>query len=804
MISWKKLMCVVFVCFYLGFMVCLANAAQQAPGPETVKTKAELKREKKVRDAEKIKARREAAAKAKREAAKAKREAAEKAKAERKEKARIAVLDAEAKKEAKAEIEKAKKEKKARLAALDARAQEQAKEIQAERKKLKSRFTEDKTALAAESRQAKAEAKKRKAKKQELAKLDTEYKTQLARIESGYKRNIARLNEKADTQTKQIALQKKQIKNQYQEKIAKINLKFARRKEELLIQKLKLPEDTTPQLAVKELRISGNVLVSTSELLENMPLVYNVSDKPLKKADKGDLYDFRVLRDVILQPGQTRQVSTRTIQGFTQYILSVYQKQDYAGIYVYVPTGAVRAGVELKDGILPVEVLEAPITGVTISAYDPDQKKMEKGFLSSAAIREWSPLEVGQVANQKELDDFVNLLNLNPDRYVSATVTKGIEPDSLAVEYDIYEANPWHFFMQVDNSGTKDRQWTPKSGIINTNLLGVDDTFTAIYQAPWMWESDWGDNYSLYGSYDFPICGPRLRLNVYGGYSEYDISAASGIDFIGNGSFIGGQLSYNAFQTNGWFFDVTTSLSHERSKITSALAALFPGFFASHVEYQLWGIGLNIHKRDDMADTSIILERVTSIGGSREQYFWDARGNTDDDFTIYTGSASHKQYLKPDKVERISGTFRYIHPTARLVPSKMTTFGGMYTVRGYDEYDIVADGGLLASAQYEFDLVKYDESKQTPEVKRMQQQKGKKPFIRKLAPVAFVDYARARIRNTVAGEKGDQMLASVGGGVLVELGDNFSGQVYYGLPLTGTTTTDKGQGRFNVGLMLRW
>ncbi len=713
MVSWKKLMCVAFVCFYLGFMVCLANGAQQSTESEAVKTETELKLEN-----EKIKAKREAAAKAKRAAA-------AKAKAEREEKARLAALDAEAKKETKAEIAKAKKERKDRLAALD-------------------------------------------------------------------------------TKAENYAQQKKQIETEYQEKVAKIKLKLTGRKEELLVQKLKLPEDTTPQLAVKELSISGNVLVPTSELLKNMPLVYNASDKPLDKADKGDLYDFRALRDVILQPGQTRQVSTRTIQGFTQYVLSVYQEQDYAGIYVYVPAGAVRAGVELKDGILPVEVLEAPVTGVTISAYDPDQKKMEKGFLSSAAIREWSPLEVGQVANQKELDDFVNLLNLNPDRYVSATVTKGIEPDSLAVEYDIYEANPWHFFIQTDNSGTKDRRWTPRFGLINTNLLGVDDTFTAIYQAPWIWESDWDENYSLYGSYDFPIWGPRLRLNVYGGYSEYDITSEGGIGFLGNGSFIGGKLRYNVLQTNGWFLDVTSSLSHERSKVTSSLAALFPGFFASDVEYQLWGIGLDIHKRDDMSQSSLIFERVQSVGGSKEVHFKAARTNADDDFSIYTASASHSQFLKPDKVERISGTFRYIHPTARLVPAKMTSFGGMYTVRGYDEYDIVADGGVLASAQYEFDLVKYDESKQTPEVKQMEQQKGEKPFLRKLAPVAFVDYGRARVRNTVATEKGDQMLASIGAGALVELGDNFSGGVYYGWPLTGTANTDKGQGKFNIGLMLRW
>jgi len=51
--------------------------------------------------------------------------------------------------------------------------------------------------------------------------------------------------------------------------------------------------------------------------------------------------------------------------------------------------------------------------------------------------------------NRKKLDDFVNLLNLNPDRYVSTVVGKGEEPNTLGVNYGIYEANPWHYFIQV-------------------------------------------------------------------------------------------------------------------------------------------------------------------------------------------------------------------------------------------------------------------------------------------------------------------------------------------------------------------
>ena len=63
---------------------------------------------------------------------------------------------------------------------------------------------------------------------------------------------------------------------------------------------------------------------------------------------------------------------------------------------------------------------------------------------------------------------------------------------------------------------------SPVFGLINTNLLGFDDKLTAIYQVPL--ESGWDDEYAIYGSYDFPIWGPKLRLNLYAGYNEFNIS----------------------------------------------------------------------------------------------------------------------------------------------------------------------------------------------------------------------------------------------------------------------------------------
>ncbi len=557
---------------------------------------------------------------------------------------------------------------------------------------------------------------------------------------------------------------------------------------------LTFPEDTSQRFLVKELQIGGNGLISTAKLLENLPLAYTLT------VQKGDttveqIYDFRVLHDVILNPGQEREVSITTIQGFTNFILSVYQNEGYAGIYVYIPKEAVQ-GTTLVDKILPIKVLEGKIAKISVERYDFERQDVEQGFLKDSVLESWSPLKEGEAIQKNKLDDFVRLLNLNPDRYVSAVISRSADPNALNLIYDVYEADPWHWYAQVDNSGTDERQWSPRIGVTNTNLTGFDDRFSAIYQAPW--ESGINDNYALFGSYDFPVLTPRLRLNLYGGYSEFNITPQGGpFNFLGRGSFYGSVLSYNVFQIDNWFVDITGSLSQENSKVTPALG------LASDVDMDLLGVGVNIHRSDDMSNTSLIFNRIESIGGSSKSDFMAARLDADPDFIIYNFGASHSQYLETSKVNRVSGSFRWITSSERLVPAKMTTFGGFYSVRGYEEDEIVADGGMLFSGQYEFDLVKHSESLENPEANSAKAQENK-PWLRKLAPLAFFDFGRAKIKSPVIGEQEVRELCSIGVGTIFEIEDNFSAGIYYGWPLRGTDETDNGDGRFNFSCIYRF
>jgi len=555
-----------------------------------------------------------------------------------------------------------------------------------------------------------------------------------------------------------------------------------------------LPEDTTPRFTIRQIQITGNSLISSGALLGGMPQVYDTATS--KEPAGMFLYDFRPLKAIASQPDAAVEVSARSIQGLTQYLLGAYQKRGYAGIYVYVPSDAFEPGKELSQGILPIRVLEASVSSTNSAYYDVKNQPVEKGYLRPELLKGWSPVRPGNVANRRQMDEYLNLLNLNPDRYVSAVVSQGEEPNSLAVDYRVYEANPWHFFAQIDNSGTKNSRWTPRFGIINTNLMGYDDKLTVIWQA--MPDSTWNEEYAVYGSYDFPIFSPRLRLNLFGGYNEFDV-AGSDISFLGRGSFVGGTLRYNLFQVDKWFFDLTGTITHDESKITPSL---FPEFLTSDVHLTMAGYGAQIYRTTDMTDTLFSFTRMSTLDGSHQREFGLTRTGAQRDVVIYNTTARHSHYLDVNKVQRLSAAFQWITADERLAPVKMTSFGGMYTVRGYDEYEIVADGGILASLQYEYDIIRkarVDEYDAGTVNKNLQ-----KPFIRKIAPLVFCDYGLAKIKDALPTEDDDRELASLGGGAIVELGDNFTGTVYYGYPLIATEETRSGKGRLNVGLLLRW
>ena len=69
---------------------------------------------------------------------------------------------------------------------------------------------------------------------------------------------------------------------------------------------LDLPADKTTVMTASKLRITGNDLVTTEELLSGIPAIYNESNLPLSKADSSNLYDFRTVLEITVRFRQER------------------------------------------------------------------------------------------------------------------------------------------------------------------------------------------------------------------------------------------------------------------------------------------------------------------------------------------------------------------------------------------------------------------------------------------------------------------------------------------------------------------
>jgi hemolysin activation/secretion protein len=568
---------------------------------------------------------------------------------------------------------------------------------------------------------------------------------------------------------------------------------------------LSFPEDNTPNYLVRATEVTGNTLLSVQDLLGDIPALYVVKSRDRNVPPEA--YDFRTLKHIIRAPGELRQVSTRTIKGFTEYLLSRYTDRGYAGIYVYVSAKAIRTvdastiGVRrLENDILSIHVIEGRVGSIAMKHFDADGNKKDTGILKDSVIAAWSPVKPGGQIEKQPLDEFVRLLNDNPDRYVRHTVSTGDEPNSLDLTYVVYEGNPWHPYIQVDNSGTDERRWSPRIGLFNTNLSGHDDRASIMYQADL---DDPGENYAAFGSYGIPLITPKFRVSGFGGYSAFDITpeATGGLlTFLGAGSFYGGNLRYNLVQMDGWFFDLTGSLSSENSKVHSNLG------IGSDVDMHLMGLGFEVHRADAMSDTSVAFDRIENIGGSDASDFTEARTDAKRDFIKYSLVASHSQYLDKAKLTHIGGSFRSISSNGRLVPAKMTTFGGLYSVRGYPEDVLVVDGGILASLEYRRCLIRNSDGEETTK-------SGEDDKIRptSISLLTFTDYGIAKIKDPLPSELGSQDMWSVGLGTLITIGGNFEARIYHGWVLREIRRAsddhilaNEGDGAWNFSFLYRW
>lgn len=348
------------------------------------------------------------------------------------------------------------------------------------------------------------------------------------------------------------------------------------------------------------------------------------------------------------------------------------------------------------------EVRSVAVTATGEQVVDRDAKLDRR-------VREGSPLQVGDLAREDILEQYLGRLNRHPGRRVTASLARAdtASPNRVSLDFQIAEAKPWLIYAQASNTGTEStNRWRQTFGAIHNQLTGNDDILSLNYTT-----ATFSKFHALQGSYEFPIVADRLRLKTFASYTSYRASDVGQLaqSFRGENWGGGAELAWNFTQFGGFFLDAIGGVRVEGARVNNELLAQ-----VGSVTFVTPYAGLRLERATPAMTTfaQVTLEGQVS-SPERQQLINLGRANPDREFVIAKFQVDQSMYIEPLLGEKVAPktlaheiglAFRGQISDYRLPPTFQQTAGGFYSVRGYKESVVAGDSVYIASAEYRFHL----------------------------------------------------------------------------------------------------
>jgi len=432
------------------------------------------------------------------------------------------------------------------------------------------------------------------------------------------------------------------------------------------------------------------------------------------------------------------------------------------------------------------------------------------------------------------LDDYLFRLNRHPGRRVDVAIAPGEESGNISLEYLVTEGKPWTVYYHLSNTGTKTTaDFRHRFGFIHNQLTGHDDRFTLEYAT-----AGFDASHSVSSSYEAPFFdSERIRWRVNALYAEFtasDVGITGGI-LEGDESAVGLDLIFNVYQSGRLFIDATAGVRYRNIRVDNQLAA--PAIVVGTEQFLLPHIGFQLEHKTRTGTTygAIDFEWFAGdvLGNTQAGLAPLGRTGVATDSVTMTWNTSRSFYLEPllnrkaweDHSSPESSTlahevylgFRGQYSFGeRLIPQSLSSLGGFYSVRGYEESTASGDSSWLFTAEYRLHIPRLF----TPQPNPAQTPLFGKPF--RWAPTqvqgptdwnlifrAFIDVGRTFRYHEIAGEQ-DNFLVGTGVGFELQFKSNLVVRLDWGVALedAGVNTAgtgpevDSGDSRVHFSLML--
>jgi len=390
-----------------------------------------------------------------------------------------------------------------------------------------------------------------------------------------------------------------------------------------------------------------------------------------------------VLQDEIAaltQPYENREVSFEELLDLRSAIIQLYIENGYITSGAFLPNNQ-----DLSTGIIQIQVVEGEVEQIEIGGL----RRLREGYVRSRLIRATStPL------NQQRLEEALQLLQLDPlIEQVNAELVAATPPGSNILRVSLKEAPAFHTAFGVDNNQS------PSIGSVqggvevsHDNVLGFGDRLAAQYG-----RTEGLDLYDI--NYTIPVNARNGTLSL--GYNNGD-----------------SRIIEEDFEDVGIRSETQTYSLGLRQPITRTPTREFALSLSLDLRrsqtYILDNIPFSFTEGPENGESKVTVIRFSQdwvnrgtrrVLAARSQFSlgidaFDATINktgTDGQFFSWLGQFQWVQQLSPRNllVARID---------AQLTPDSLLSLerfsmGGVDTVRGYQQNQLVADNGILGSVE---------------------------------------------------------------------------------------------------------
>ena len=474
------------------------------------------------------------------------------------------------------------------------------------------------------------------------------------------------------------------------------------------------------QVYVKKITITGNTVLSNEEL------------------------------EKLTAPYVNRNIHTSELQTLRQALTLHYINKGY------INSGVVIPDQQVSDGVIELQVIEGTLNEIHITG----NRRLKPEYIRNRLMLGAEP-----PLNINDLQQTILILQQNPlIKKIHTELKPGSLPGQSVLETRIEEAKAYSIRLGVNNHRP------PSIGaergeieVTHRNITGHGDKLNIRYGS-----TKGLDDFGV--QYDFPVNAHDTTIGLF--YDKGDSSVTEepfdSLEIESESETVGIRVSHPFYRTPNREFRMGLSLEHRESK--TFLLGLPFSFSTGAVDGKSAVSVLRFSQEwTDRSQQRVIAVRSTFNVGLDA---FDASVNHDQEDGKFTSWLGQFQWAQRIGAQGKQIIFRADTQLANdpLLPLEQFSVGGMSTVRGYRENQLVRDNGFVASVEYRMPVFNTWLGKN------------------KLQLAAFLDFGRSWNRERATATPED--ISSAGIGLRWAPTNNIYGDIYWGKRLRTVTNPD--------------